>query len=208
MKELKMKTPLSIRLIYWMINIGFWLNIAGLIFVIINIFYSTEELFNLIGMRFIYSIDKNMVDISSIIIHGKETPVMINEVSVAVSTQDLSRNFVILNNVAALVSVVISLALFQKLKELLINIKNNIVFGLQNVQLLKSSAYLLFSIWLFSDMLFPKYIEWYIGAKKQYQIIFTDLFFSNYFILAIALLAIAYIFERGVKLQDYKDLTI
>lgn len=208
MKEIKMKTPFSIKLIYWIVNGLFWILILGFVTIFVDnllvIFNVNENPHFLFRMPLI----KDILTISEVEINGEVIPVRIDKIMGGFNVWHLGTRFAIINLTVLFVIGALLIYLLALVKKMLISVKDNEVFTNKNVICLKKSSYSIFIIWILRDVFMYSYVKIQFGYFNLFNNLFMDYLLSNYLLTGAILLAVAHIFERGVKLQNYKDLTI
>lgn len=208
MKELKMKTPFSIKLIYWIVNGLFWILILGFVTIFVDnllvIFNVNENPHFLFRMPLI----KDILTISEVEINGEVIAVRIDKIMGGFNVWHLGTRFAIINLTVLFVIGALLIYLLALVKKMLISVKDNEVFTNKNVICLKKSSYSIFIIWILRDVFMYSYVKIQFGYFNPFNNLFMDYLLSNYLLTGAILLAVAHIFERGVKLQNYKDLTI
>jgi DUF2975 family protein len=203
----KMKTPISINIIYWLVTATFWLLIFAFGWVVIETL-SAWGLVNFDSLSISLPADKNLLSLSSILVNGKETPVSISEVMVKILYANLEKRFLVIHNSILLLATGLLIYAFYNIKRFLHKVKQNIVFNLVNVRFLKYTAYGFFGVGVLADLVLSTYVKWYFNSSSHFTVDFIGLLLNNFFVAGIAVLALAYIFEQGVRLQNEQNLTI
>jgi len=208
MKEHTMKNPLSIKLIYWMVNGSFWFLLIGLLALIgdqllylLNITEDTHFTFSM-------PLRRDLLPISEVEIAGVLRPVKIKSITGGFNSWDFGIQFVLIKNIALLTNAILILYSLRVIIKMLNNVKLNTVFVFENVKYLKTASYLFFSVWIIKDIFLQSYVQISFTYFNPINNLFMDYLLSTHLLIASILLAIAYIFEHGVKLRNYKDLTI
>jgi len=203
-----MKTPFSIKLIYWIVNSLFWIFIIGMTVIIVESILMHIKphsyLFSKIGIE----LPLDLLTQSAIELNGASLPVKITKISGTINVWDLGLTSKIIYYVSTFFVGGIMIYALSLLKKMIANVKINKVFTLSNVNYLKRASYLFFIVWFIIEVVL-RYIKQLIYTPSLSSFhVSTDYLFSMYLIIAAIILAVAYIFEQGVKLQEYKNLTI
>ncbi len=203
-----MKTPFSIKLIYWIVNSLFWIFIFAIIVIIIEsiLMYINPSSypFSKLGVR----LPLDLLTQSTIELNGESVPVKITKISGTINVWDLGLMAKIIYYGSIFILGPIVIYALSLIKKMIFNVKTNKVFTLSNVIYLKRASYLFFIIWFVIDIAL-KFLKRFLYAPGESSFhISTDDCFSMYLIIAAIILAVAHIFERGVKLQEYKNLAI
>jgi DUF2975 family protein len=208
MKELKMKTPLSIKLIYWIVNFAFWIVIIGIVAIIVEhiFFFFNPDSYHF--SKFELPLNLDLLSISEVNMNGKITSVKISKIYGIFNIWDLNTQAAIVFYISVFLNGTLFIYALQVIKKILINVKSNSVFTFVNVGYLKNASFIFFFIWIVRDIILHSYMQVKYGYFNPFNNFFMDYLLSTYLLIATILLAIAYIFEHGVKLQNYKDLTI
>ena len=207
----KSKRPKSIRIIYWLTQIAFWLftvvgGVAAIACLIALIGFAPEGLNLHMDAPFIFDLEDSGIlesgdQASSITLtnlHGKigfaNTPLYI------------------VRPVAITVLIIIALA-FNVIRMFLAFIKQVYAghyFDRQNVKYLKRMALWLSGIWLFTKVYFAVFYFW-IGSKISFEgIRITKMFDSGNHLLLVALFiwVLSHIFMKGMELAEEQKLTV
>ena len=208
MKEIKMKTPFSIKLIYWIVNGVFWILILG------TIILAGDQVLYWFGVNenphftFSMPLRRDLLPISEVNVNGVLTQFKVVKIIGGFNVWDLDTTFAIVNTVTFYLNALLFIYALRVILKMLKNVKINIVFTLENVFLLKRSAYVFFTLWVIKDVFMLNYVKFLYTNFAPHKNLFFESWFSNYLLLGSLTLAVAYIFEHGVKLQNYKNLTI
>ncbi len=208
MTEIKMKTPLSIKLIYWIVNFAFWIAIIGIAAIIVEhiLLFINPDSYHF--SKFTIPLKLDLLPISEVSINGKITSVKISKIQGIFNIWDLGTPPAIVFYINLFLNGTLFIYALHTVKKILINVKGNSVFTFVNVNYLKKASFAFFIIWIVSDIILQSYMEIRFAFFNPFNNLFMDYLLSTHLLIAAILLAIAYIFEHGVKLQNYKDLTI
>lgn len=206
-----MKPPLSIRIIYWLTNVIFWLLIflTAVVF-ILNLVFLTDLLADTAQLRVQMPVPIEVVEDGVLPLKDSNVTVRIEEAYGKLYLVDTP--FFITKMVARILFIVLLLTLYMtwRAKQFITNIKNGVVFELENINNLKQIAYGLAGLWLATRIymevvyrLLIKHLEFdtiLIGTQIK------D--FDGVLVAAILLWALAHVFMRGHEMKKEQDLTI
>ncbi len=207
-KSKTLKSPFSIKLIYWIVNSLFWIMIVG---AVVQLGDQLLYYFNITkSAHFTFSmpLNRNLLPITEVVINGTSTPFKVVRIIGGFNVWDLGFTFAIVRTITFYLNAFLFIYAVSSVKNMIINVKENNVFTLKNVVLLKRAAFVFFVMWLIKDVFMLNYVKLLYTNYAPYKNLFIETWLSNYLLLSSIILAIAHIFERGVKLQEYKNLTI
>jgi len=206
-----MKSPLSIRILYWLTNIIFWLMIllATVVFVA-NLFFLTDVNEINFQLRIKMPVPIEVVENGTMYLDDGEHTVRIEEAYGKLYLVDTP--FFITKIIARIIFVVLMLGLFMtwRFKQLVSNLKNGLFFVKENVLGIKQIAYGLLALWI-STRIYMEVLNHAIVKHLDFESIIIGSQRGDYDFmvqLALALWVMAHVFGKGIELQDYKDLTI
>lgn len=202
-----MKTPLSISVIYWVVSAVYWVIIIVFILLMIQYMYVWDLIDYALMSNIKLPVDPKLIDLQSMVLNESVTPVKVNSVIAEVDYAHLDKYFLGIYNGGTLILVGILFFWWTNIRQFMSNVRRNVIFSAANVKYIKTAAYGMFVVW-FISLLLHIYHSWYFDLLNPITIDFIDLFFDNYFVAGMAILALAYVFETGVKLQEEKNLTI
>ena len=206
----QMKTPLSIRILYWLTNIVFWLMIliATIVF-IMNLIFLTDVDVNF-QLRVQMPLPIEVVEDGRMhLADGVET-VRIEEAFGKLYLVDTP--FFITKIIARILFVVLMLGLFMtwRFKQLTTNLKNGLFFVIENVLFIKQVAYGLLALWL-TTRVYMEVVNRLLIKVVEFDTVIIGNQRADYDFmlqLALGLWVMAHVFGKGIELKDYKDLTI
>ncbi len=205
-----MKSPLSIRLLYWFTNIIFWLLIvvaaAAFVFNLILLTDIDEEFQLRIALP--YAIE--VVEDGKVVLPSGLETVRIEEAFGKLYLVDTP--FFITKMLIRVIFVVLMLGLFMtwRFKQLVTNLNNGLFFITANVQSIKQIAYGLLALWI-STRIYIEVIYHMLVKHIEFDSIIISSQRADYdYMLQLALIlwVMAHVFGKGIELKDYKDLTI
>jgi DUF2975 family protein len=206
-----MKTPLSIRILYWLTNIVFVLMIllTSIVF-ITNLIFLTDLFTEDIQLRIQMPVPFEVVENGKMNLINSTETVRIEEAYGKLYLVDTP--FFITKIVARILFVMLLLGLFMmwRFKQLMTNLKNGLFFVKENVLGIKQIAYGLLTLWI-STRVYMEIINHLFVKHLEFEsiIVGSHRFDVDFIIqLALGLWVMAHVFGKGIELRDYKDLTI
>jgi len=206
------KAPLSIRIIYWVTNISFWLFVFlsfGLLVNSISIYTSTKTsvmdfgryLPINIGMQVTGHLDLNN---QSTILKFTTFPDIVEVIN---PPRFIIKNIVLIN----LFMLLILTYVFWIFRKFIKNVKNGDIFSIKNISLLKRISYVLIFSWSIK-IIYSQFVHFYITDHLLLDHVQMISGKVNLHIItlwvALFIWVLAHIFITGLKLQQEKDLTI
>lgn len=206
------KKPLSIKIIYWITNITFW------IFTVVSIlllFFSVALMFNIFGdlqLNVGIPVAVNILeqgtldlDISSKYINV-EFVEMYGKMHFIDTPAEIGRIYSIF--ILALIS--ISFYIFLTFRRFIINVYNGMYFDFKNISLLKRISYALIVAWAFTA--FYAWFQYFFIVKNlEFTTIETTANAQTYpviLLVALTIWVLSHIFMKGCELQDENKLTV
>lgn len=206
-----MKTPLSIRILYWLITIVFWLMIiiTSVVF-IVNLIFLTDIFTENIQLRVQMPVPIEVMEDGKMHLTNGIQTVRIEEAYGKLYLVDTP--FFITKIVARILFVILLLSLFMtwRFKQLMTNLKNGLFFVKENVLDIKQIAYGLLTLWI-TTRVYMEIVNYLFVMHLEFEsiIIGGPRFDVDFIIqLALGLWVMAHVFGKGIELRDYKDLTI
>jgi len=205
------KSPLSIRIIYWLTS--FSLGMLCLVFIgaiIFNLMVNFNMFSNELDLAIELPVKVNILEKGNLTLNNQDIEVELIEASSRIQFKDtpsfISRKIAF----ALLIVVSFGIYLFWTFRKFIKNVKEGVVFTIANIGLLKKLAYGIAAFWLFSTV-YLNIVRHYISGKLEFQnveITSEVTSYSGILYLALFIWALAHIFMTGLKLQEEKDLTI
>ncbi len=208
-----MKAPLSIRILYWLTNIVFWLMIliATLVFVF-NLILLTDLFGEDVQLRVQMPVPIEVVEDGSVSLPNGDMTVRIEEAYGKLHLVDTPIFITRIVGRILFVMIMVGLYMTWRFKQFITNVKNGIVFETENINNLKQIAYGLLALWITTLVymevvyqIFVKYIEFdsIIMGNEYERYEQNTMFFA-----ALALWALAHILTKGVEMKKEQELTI
>lgn len=205
------KAPLSIRILYWLTQISFWL-IAALTAVVflLNILFLTDLFTENIQLRIQMPVSIEVNEKGDLKLFDRDLNVRIEEAYGKLHFVDTPIK--ITKIVARILMLVITIALFitWKFRKFVTNLKNGLLFEIQNINNLKHIAYSIVLLWLITRI----YMEvLYRTVVKNLE--FTSISighevsdFDDVLVIALFLWVLAHVFIKGLEMKVEQDLTV
>lgn len=208
---MKTKTnSLSIRLIYWITNITFWMYCVGSVFAVA---LAIALIFNLIGPTQLHVgipvgidvIEKGQLELNNTVISTQFVE-MYGKIHLIDTPAFLGRIY------ASFMLCIVLLFFYMYLifRKFITNVYNGIFFEINNIFLLKKIAYGLVAVWVFT--VFYAYFQYfYITKQLIYKTIDITGKVETYpvvLLVALFIWVLSHVFMKGVKLQEDNNFTI
>ena len=205
------KSPLSIRILYWLTNIAF-----GLIFLIttvvffLNLFLMTGLFTEEIQLRVQMPVAIEVVEKGSLDLQGDDLTVRIEEAYGKLHFVDTP--FYIYKIVARILFLVMLMALFMtwKFRLFMKNLKNGLLFEIQNINNLKHIAYGIVGLWLltriYMQLLYSAVVKNIEFATINIGNDVSD--FDDVLVVALFLWVLAHVFIKGLEMKEEQELTV
>ncbi len=205
------KSPLSIRILYWLTNITFWLMILiTAVVLIVNVILLTDVFSEDTQLRIQMPVPVEVVEDGNFSIPGSSLTVRIEEAYGKLYFVDTP--IFITKTVARILLVVIGLGLFitWKFKLFITNLKNGLLFEIQNINNLKHMAYAIVGLWLVTRIYMGILYRIVVSRLDFDSIIIGDQVndFDDMLIVALILWVLSHVFIKGVEMKKEQELTI
>ena len=205
------KTPLSIKVIYWITQIIFGLLlIVGGGVIVFNIMLFTDFFGNDLQLHVQFPVKVNILEEGNLFLSGQNIKIELVEGITKIhffnTPMFLARWF----GSAMLIAMGIIIYLIFTFRKFIINVKQHTIFVIDNIQYLKNIAYGLFTLWLFA-IVYMRIIYSVIGSRVEFnyvEIIQDYPKFSGLLLLSLFIWVLSHIFMTGLRLQEEKDLTV
>ncbi len=205
------KTPLSIRIIYWLTTIVMGLLVlvllAGIVF---NILLYTDFFGNDMQLHTHLPVKVDILEIGNLSLNNQDIKVELVEATTRIHFFN-TPNFITKKvGIAMLCVSLFACYLTWTFRLFIKNVKNGEIFTLINIALLKRISYTLIGFWLFT-LIYTRIAYYYIAKGLEFDnVLITDDIpnYSGILFIALFIWVLAHIFGTGLKLQQEKDLTI
>ncbi len=205
------KNPLSIRIIYWLTQISFWLFVAVFIGAFaFNIALQLELLGDKMQIHAGLMSEVKYTEKGSLYLFGQNQEVEFVEGTGKVHF--INTNVVIAKWIGGLMLGIVSIFLyvFLMFKRFIGNVYRGDIFERFNIQMLQKMAYGLAGLWFF--MIIYSRLFYYVVAKhiefEHLEITGEMESYSYVLFIALFLWVLSHIFMTGVKLKDEQNLTV
>ena len=208
------KTPLSIRIIYWVINVTFYLYIlVGIVFLIKAISVYAGYHAHSASMEISsFSIALKFLGVGHLHINNQIVQLKLAEASAKMSFANAPDSIVKIIETWNFMFCLFGAYLFWIGKKFIKNVKNGETFTARNINLLKRVSYVVLGLatlqLIFTEVIFHLYLA---GSREfsHIQLVRVDTQHFIYLLLSALLIwVLAHIFIVGLKLQKENDLTI
>lgn len=205
------KTPLSIKIIYWLTQIifGLFLLVSAAI-VIFNIMLFTDFFGNDLQLHTRFPVKVNILEVGNLYLNNTNIKVELVEGVTQIhffNTPMILARWI--GTALLMVSLVALYAIFS-FRKFIINVKNQLIFLEENIQHLKNIAYAILILWIFT-IIYMRIMYQSIAKHVEFEHVEILNDFPNFAGLLMAALFIwvlSHIFMTGVKLQDEQNLTV
>ncbi len=208
------EAPLSINVIYWSINLVFWIMVISVFGLMVENVLLYTGLDNDIGsLGRTLPVNITILENGQLHHDNKTIPLKLKTTTENIEVVNPPRFIAKKSAFGNLFIFLIALYLLWVFRKFAKNVKNGETFSINNISLLKRISYVLVGSW-FVKTIYAQYLYFYITNHiKLAQIQITGSSFIdnlNIDLLWQALLiwVLAHIFITGLKLQQEKDLTI
>ncbi len=208
----KFKKPLSIKVIYWITVVTFWMSVAVTILALSVVgalfFFDLNDLQLHVGIPVsVNVIEKGTLDLNILSnITSVELTGMTGRVHFIDTPPEVGRIYALF----IILIVLLLLYIFLTFKRFITNVYNGIYFDMKNISLLKRISYTLVVIWIFS--VFYAYFQYYFLAINMN---FDTVKFTSdvqtspeYLLVALFIWVLSHIFMKGCELLEENQLTV
>lgn len=207
-----LKKPLSIKVIYWITNITFWINVAitVLAFFLVGalLIFELEDLQLHVGIPAnVNIIEKGTLDLnflSSLV--NVELVEMTGKIHFINTPPEIGRVYALF----IFSIVLLFLYIFLTFRRFIGNVYNGIYFDLKNISLLKRISYTLVFIWVFT--VFYGYFQYFfLVINLNFETIeFTSDIqtYPSILLMALFIWVLSHIFMKGCELKNENELTV
>ncbi len=207
-----LKKPLSIKIIYWITNITFWIYVAitvlALFLVGALMLFELEDLQLHVGMP----VYVNIIETGTLDLHILSSLASVQLVEMTGKVHFINTPPEVGRIYALFIFSIILLFLyiFLTFKRFIGNVYNGIYFDLKNISLLKRISYTLVFVWIFT--VFYGYFQYFfLVINMQFDTIEFSSDVQTYpivLLIALFIWVLSHIFMKGCELQDEHELTV
>lgn len=205
------KTPWSIKILYWFTQFAFWMtSIITVVVILANLVLLTDIFTEPIQLRISMPVPIEVLESGVLHLENSDLPVRIEQAYGKLHFVDTP--IYITRMVVKLMLVVILIGWFItfKFRKFMRNLKNGLLFEIENINNLKHISYGLVALFVFS--------RFYMGMLKimmEKQLEFSTIkiggdAYNTDVIIEIALLlwVLAHVFVKGIEMKNEQELTI
>lgn len=208
------KAPLSIRIIYWITNVFFWLMVIDSFGLMVgNVLLDTGLTKDIGLLGRVVPVTVNILE-SGQLHHGNQITTLklkVFTVGIEIVNQPkfITKKIALINLLILLILIYLTWV-FRKFVK---NVKKGETFSIKNISLLKRISYVMVCSWLVKTI-YSQFAYFYIKGHfslAHIQIMSNGFFFNLHTDIlwdALFLWALAHIFITGLKLKQEKELTI
>lgn len=202
--------PTSVKVIYWMTNVLFWIFAIASMFGIIFSGALIIGLLNETSLNVVMPVAMDVGEVGLLEYNGKSIGVEFVEMYGKIHFIDAPREVARIFGVFMLIVLGMALYIFMTFKEFITNVYHGAYFDRSNIMLLKRISYALIAVWIFSvfyamfqKFYFIKHLTFEtVNITNEYQT------FNGVLITALLLWVLSHIFQKGVELERENELTI
>lgn len=208
----KNTNPLSIKVIYWITNITFWLYLAvtflAMLLVIAIFATDMNELQLHVGLPILVNINEiGSLDLNML---SHITNVELTQMSGKIHFIDTPPEIARIYGIFLFLTMLLFLYVFVIIRKFVNNVYSGIYFNVKNINLLKRISYAMVIFWLF--IVFYGYFQYYflvINLQFNSLEITGDVqTYPGLLIAALGIWVLSHIFAKGCELQDLNQLTV
>lgn len=208
------KASLSINLLYWLSNLSIGLIVLSfLIAVAFNIFIYTgafEALENKMTITVPFPVESNIVDAADLLSNRADVKLELVDVSGRLKIMNAPDSILKGMGFLSFYVILCSFLLAVIFRKFIRNVRNDIVFTVENINLLKFLSYGLVAVWFFQAILM-RGLYFFIAHQLEFKdtsLRFDFFEYSYTLVIALVIWVLAHVFLKGMNLQEEKDLTI
>ncbi len=207
----KNKKPLSIRIIYRVTEVVFWLFLLVLVLSVgLNIAFFSEAFGDKMQLHIALPVKVNYTEKGTMDVFGQLQEIEFVEGLGKIHLIDTNPDMAKVFGVAMLMVVIITMYIFVNFRRFIGNVYRGYIFEPFNIQMLKNMAYGLVAFWAFDLIYKAVFYYLFVRNMKFEHLEITGEFSSNWVLLLVALFLwmLSHIFLMGVKLQKEQELTV
>ena len=207
----KKKKPLSIRIIYWLTQITFWLFVLVFIGAIaLNVGIQAELFGDDMQLHVGLPVEVNYTESGMLYLNDMYQEVEFVEATGKLHLIDTNKQLAKWFGGAVLGVVIVFLYIFILFKNFIGNVYRGIIFERYNIRMLKKMAYGLAGLWLFT-ILYSQLFYYLIARQIEFEHLEISSEISSFggiLLSALFLWVLSHIFMTGVKLREEQELTV
>lgn len=209
--SMKKKKPLSIRTIYWITQIIFWMiAVIGAATVVFNVLVYTPFFGDDLQLHAQLPVKVNFLEKGILSKGNCEHQVELVESTGKIHFINTPMFIARPYGTVMLIAILFIFYLFFTFRKFIINVYKDKIFEYSNVELLRQLAYGLLAFWIFA-IIYSRLAYRFIKHRLEFQQIEIMEDYRNFagiLLLALFTWVLSHIFSRGVKLKEEQELTI
>ena len=205
------KTPLSIKIIYWVTQVilGLFLLVC-LAIIVFNVLLFTDFFGNDLQLHTRFPVKVNILETGNLYLNDMNIKVElvegINQIHFFNTPLFLARWF----GSALLIVAAVLMYILLSFRKFVMNVKKHVIFVQENILHLKNISYALLTLWVFT-IIYVRIIYEVIGKNVEFEhveILEDYPNFAGILMLSLFIWVLSHIFMTGVKLQEEQNLTV
>ena len=207
----KQKSPLSIRIIYWLTQVGFYLTILTGVFVIaINVLFFTSFFGNDLQLHVQFPAKFSILEKGTLELGNGQVDVELVEATSKIHFINTPMYIARWFGSAVLLAYGFMLYMILMFRKFILNIRKNMFFELENIEYLRNIAYGLFGLWVFA-LVYSRILVKSLANSLRFEHVVMLEDYNNFIgilMLALFLWVLSHVFSVGARLKEEQDLTI
>ncbi|NPD46809.1 MULTISPECIES: DUF2975 domain-containing protein [unclassified Lentimicrobium] len=202
--------PTSVKIIYWMTNILFWIYAAASLFAI---FFAGGIILGLLNKTQLHvgmPIAMDLNEMGLMHYNGESVNVELVEMYGKLHFVDATSKVTRVFGYFMLVALSLGLYIFMTFKTFITNVYHGDYFDRGNILLLKRISYALIAMWLFA-IFYAAFQKFYMLKHITFETVSVSgdyQTFNGVLVVALILWVLSHIFQKGVELERENELTI
>ncbi len=205
------KIPLSIKIIYWLTQITFWLVVLVFVGAItMNIALQAEWLGDNMQLHTTLPVKVDYTEKGTVNLYNSVQDVEFVEAIGKLHFIDTNKDLAKWFGGVLLGAIILLLYIFLMFKNFISNVYRGIIFERYNIRMLKKISYGLVGLWLFLNI-YSWLFYYFIAQHIEFEHLEVTGEMDSYggiLLAALLLWVLSHIFMRGVKLQEEQELTV
>lgn len=207
----KQKTPWSIKILYWLTSFAFWMmTFFAIVTLVVNLILITDIFTDPIQLRISMPVPIEVVENGILHLEDADLTVRIEKAYGKIHFVDTPIYITRMTARMLILIVLIGWFITWKIKNFVTNLRNGLLFEIENINNLKHISYGLVLLFVLSRV----YME-VLKAMLESQLEFSSIkvggeTYNTDIIIEIALLlwVLAHVFVKGVEMKNEQELTI
>jgi hypothetical protein len=205
------KSPLSIRILYWLTNIAFWVLITvSSVVLFANLVFLTNIISEEFGLTIHMPVPIEVLEEGSLSFQNSALTVQIEEAYGKLYIKNAPMSLTKAVAGALLIAVLFGLFITWKFKLFITNLRNGLLFEIQNINNLKHIAYGLIGLWLFTRIYMVVLYQMIVRIIDFESIVIKSNIneYDGAVVAALILWSLAHVFVKGLEMKNEQELTI